>query len=483
MQPEPTRERRAAATVVIISCFIYWASPWTAEWCEGADRRADFVKAISHVLQGGMSQGEVVGALGEPDQIQFETKYDGSRHEIWRYGPTADPAVVTLGEVWFDAQRRVDLVVGEGTAPPEGLFQEKELVGLCIAMNRVLSYRDQVNYNPRPLIRAVNLLREQGKNKALAAIEEFVRVARPDRRLAVFLILRTLFDVPADPGYLPSLTGPLDPAGPRDPRVGPRFPIMIEDDIPFLVSPVILGVVTPVSYRRHIGYFRDHGTLRSKPLYPSAAPFRSAEELMDRASWYFGKKDTADSGQAYRRHFLDNQVMRLLNTVHRVDNNDGWGSLAPFEQVDERRRRVAELSRLAIRWDSARGEYTFLDGTTLPPEKRNIHVKHLWKQSLQDVRVELAVERLDHKSVAIGLWEEWKTTHTRTSAVVKVFDPRAKEKVFCEFRLEWSPGTIHAGVNEIGRSSGEVVRLDEGGKVQAELSTLHETWTSPVFNP
>ena len=147
------------------------------------------------------------------------------------------------------------------------------------------------------MIRAVNLLQPLGKERALAAIEEFLRVSAPftegKAREGLFVVLRTLFEVPtgqtefpyemkSTPGYMPPiLAGSPYPEEPNDKRLLPHFPVAIEGDIPFyLVSIYEIGGV-PDFPDSHVSYFRKFGKLRAKPLLPTARPVlaRSVREV------------------------------------------------------------------------------------------------------------------------------------------------------------------------------------------------------------
>lgn len=140
------------------------------------------------------------------------------------------------------------------------------------------SSSDFMNYAPAPVIEAVNALLPQGKDAALHAIETYLAQAdqTADPRHGLFLVMRVLFEVPAEPGYQPPMRiGGSAPAAPRDPRSLPLFPIVLIDDIPLmLVSGYALGG-EPEPLSVHIAYFRAHGAVRAHALRPA----RSSDTL------------------------------------------------------------------------------------------------------------------------------------------------------------------------------------------------------------
>jgi hypothetical protein len=131
---------------------------------------------------------------------------------------------------------------------------------------------DWAHYRPQPVIDAVNLLLPLGANGALDGIDTYLTTKdlKLDPQEGLFLVLRVLFEVPAEPGYHPPLAlGGTSPPPPPDPRALPLFPLMLVEDVPILMVSgfTLAGDAPPVSL--HVRHFREHGTIRSRPLNPS----------------------------------------------------------------------------------------------------------------------------------------------------------------------------------------------------------------------
>jgi hypothetical protein len=131
---------------------------------------------------------------------------------------------------------------------------------------------DFAQYDPSHVIDAVNALQPLGKDKALDAVTSYLGKAdvTHDPQNGLFLVLRVLFDVPAQPGYQPPmLLGSSIPPPPSDRHALPLFPIALVDDVPLLVVTgyALGGVSEPVS--AHVEQYRKHGQLRASPLHPS----------------------------------------------------------------------------------------------------------------------------------------------------------------------------------------------------------------------
>ena len=141
-------------------------------------------------------------------------------------------------------------------------------------------------YRPQSIIDAVNALLPLGADGALDAIQSWLgnQDLQADPRPGLFLVLRVLFEVPADPGYHPPVhLGAAFPPPPPDPASLPLHPIMLVDDWPLmLVSGYALaGDIEPVS--AHVQFFRTRDTLRARPLAPSNAKHSVVDHFI--ATW------------------------------------------------------------------------------------------------------------------------------------------------------------------------------------------------------
>ncbi len=356
-------------------------------------------------VQQGMSQAEVIALVGKPDDVSTQKDWDFSPadvREIWRYGAAGHMKVATLGQIDINHAGRVEEVFGQGSPPPDGMFTEAELSKLCEVMYDLRDLKER--YNPRLVIRAVNALQPLGKEKALAAVAEFVRVsselADVDTWEYLILVLRTLFEVPSVPTAFyeeetPKLPGVMLPDTTNsinldDPRLLPRFPITIEGDIPFLLPTGVAGSTGPgPEPLLHVAYFRKYGKLRAKPLTPTNKPFAAIEEFINSPRW---RLKTTDRGLSDKRVWsgrgLRNQALRLLDTVHRLepDEDNDYLLFCCCADAQERKREEAEnkkivddASKLAISWDPQRSLYTRLDGTFRPPFDRSLHPSLTWR--------------------------------------------------------------------------------------------------------
>lgn len=471
--------------------------------------RREFAEVMSKVKVS-MREAEVLALVGKPDDVTTSKDWGGwgfaHTQSVWRYGTASHTSAATLGEIGIDSDHRVAWVTGQGTPPPDGMFTEPELKNLLEALDDLPSQHE--HYRARPVIRAVNLLQPLGKNKALAAIDEYLRVSS-DRtehgpRDGLFLLLRILFEPPAvqtvfpdeempsPSGFMPPLYGPGEPDWPSDKRLLPRFPIVIEGDIPFLIVQWGGYSGPPQMPESHVAYFRKNGTLRAQPLRPTAKPFATLEAWKNSPRWYFKFKmdrpprdDEERADFDYKRDLeatqarsLANQLLDLLDTVHRFEP-DARGAIlstccneGPEQRNTEvaNQKIIAEVSKLAIRWDAKNSRYTFLDETFVKPFDPKHHPALVWQPSAPGSNLELIFRRQSRQYVEVRGYNPSDGRKRNPNAVVRVFDVKAKGKPLFE----------------TGQGSKDwisTIRLDEGGEMRLELTFDKHTQRSPVFKP
>jgi hypothetical protein len=455
--------------------------------------RHEFAKAVGKVRLT-MSHADVVALLGRPDDIRTE-RDDGistaGTKEIWRYGTSGHLTTATLGQVYFDRADQVQYVFGKGNPPPDGMFEERDLRVLLDALGQVPSYNSAWEYNPRKVIRAVNLLQPLGKEKALAAIDEFLRVTsgwHDQGRDGVFLVLRTLFDVPDDPGYMPRMgVGAPSPEEPKDQKLLPRFPIALEGDIPLLVVEGYMLGGAPEHPRSHVDYFRIKGRVRAKPLAPSDQPFKELEKFAKSPRWIYDGSDRFHD-EKRGRQFLGEQLLRLMDTVYRVEQGD-FGELLRFDDNEEARgKKVVEGAlNLKIRWDSKTQKYTLLDGKSLPEREPKNYRRERWRPKVAGLDIEVFLQRAGPRYVSIWVSETYEVGRGAPRAVVQVVDVKAKDKPIVDIEAGGSadldlPVEIEKGTGG-ARSTWKPFELTEGGEVQVQLVVAGKSHFSPIFKP
>lgn len=233
--------------------------------------RAEYAAALA-TIKPGMKAAEVRARLGAPDDIKTERDPGGITAArtvaIWRWGTDAHLGFATLGAVHIQADDTVQYVFGGGAKPLVDMDEER-LRQLLRVLAAVPSYNDP--FDPGAIMTAVDALVMLGKARALAVIDEFLRVSSwlddPGRE-GTFYVLRALFLQPPGGALPPMVVGGPTLQPPADPRKLPLFPLVFVDDLPLcLVDGWILGG-EPESPEMHLKWYREHGEMRTQPLAP-----------------------------------------------------------------------------------------------------------------------------------------------------------------------------------------------------------------------
>jgi hypothetical protein len=349
----------------IMLCFLALLAQVTIRGEAKEVGRAEFAKRLAAVGVS-MSQADVIEAVGRPERIVV-TGFEGAYAEEWHYGVDERSGFPTLGRVVFDDGAKfagvTEVCGATGTPPAEKVISEKDLRS---AIGYIAQVPDAggIGFEPLAMIAAVNHLRPLGKEAAIAAIEEYLRVERPANAFVgdrVAMLVRVLF-VPANgaPGW-PQYIFEDETKIAR----GTRFPIVMIEGLPIYLVPVPPSAATPHDGLADLAWAKKHGELPKELLVPPANPLAAlaAIEALPEAKKLF--QDVNDrirvAGQLLRcdplRSFEDSKA--LANYTYSVLlEKMKWAELE------------ADLARRSVRWDAKKSAY--LIGPAIGGEKREL---------------------------------------------------------------------------------------------------------------
>lgn len=465
--------------------------------------RQEFVDQISQ-LRVGMHVDQVRELLGAPDDIRTHLDPGGistrRTKEIWAYGTNGHLTFPTLGQVYIDIDDRVQYIYG-GRDPPEFTYRvprpkpdppNPELIGEeeLRELLRTIDRAPHLMRGPKPskaldMIQIVNALQPLGKEKALAVIDEYLRVCTEIHRgprTDIIIVLRILFELPEDPSAIPLSHAP----GEREYRPQfPLYPVVIHKDVPFFFPP--LGGVSfsstggPPPPWSHVEYYREHGVIRARPLRPPENPLVIFDELLASPKWTFKKKHefVGPSEDEMARWILADQLLALVETVYKVEADEFGRRIPLYEDLKARWNKIlGEFSQLDVRWDVGQQKYVFADGSILPKKPPASYRREIWKLDVPDRRVWVIMERVNEKTVNIILEHSAPdTVQPIPSSVFRIFNVDDPSKTLTEVPFDGG----FSGGSSIRRYR---VELAPGGKIQIEMVTDGQVETvSPVFKP
>ena len=224
------------------------------------------------------------------------------------------------------------------------------------------------DFDPLPLIKAVNGLLPLGKEEALRALRTYVSLNPPgDYDLdpkRTFLIARLLFvRNDGDPRMPVMGIGGTDLPDTHDSPDWPLFPLALAKDVPFFLPwGYSLGGAGQAP-TDHLDYCAANCVLRSQPLTPPVSPLAAAQSLFDSKEWGrlrstgYGlfTEPTTENVRSHTQPRVRRQALRMLDNVLPGAANETKGSLSNPDK--HWRDYVEELRRFPVAWDANADEF------------------------------------------------------------------------------------------------------------------------------
>jgi len=358
-------------TVFVVAILILFTpvqiQPSNARPDKKSDRSREEFSAAVRKVEKGMPESDVLALLGKPDDVitrqDRKAIHTIGTNEIWCYGADSHLAFPTLGRVYIDGKGKVQHIIGKGGTPPKsGLIEEAQLRSI---LRMIRSAPVGVgNSDALRLIQAVNGLQRLGKDKAWAAIDEYVRVCSEleDEGNCLMPLMRVLFDVPDASGWMPPMfygppLGETHPMGPKDRKSCPRFPIILVKDVPVCVVWSYMQTGPPIEVENYVNLYRKHHHMRRESLSPPDNPLTVLDQMWktDR----FVVKEIGPTERELCRVLIMKQLVQLLSSVYKqnsklLDAIESGNSNAIEAEWKNVTRTVEELG---IRWDSKKCDY------------------------------------------------------------------------------------------------------------------------------
>ena len=199
------------------------------------------------------------------------------------------------------------------------------------------------SYQPEPIIRAVNALHRLGKQQAVAAIEEHLKMlgggdlSSFGEEEHVFTILRVLFE-PVDPtakfpvprNFSASVDGEVE-------KEWPLNPVVLVAGIPFKYHRSMGGSGTPEIAASHLEFVKQSCVLRERPLKPTLNPIQAAEVLCESQKVQLLDKEYS------RPQAIDAIREQAISMLQKKYREQEWNSVSET------------AGKLILVWDDERG--------------------------------------------------------------------------------------------------------------------------------
>lgn len=396
--------------------------------------RAQFVEAIQRVKPG-MSPDEVRRILGEPDDVRTEVDLPPghwSRPFIdWNYGTSGHNTFPMLGIVSFedgkvrthsdyiDSDQDDDDPRPPRLPPHEDVIKEPELRQLLAKIHSVVDcFESSSQYDPLPVVQAVNALQSAGTAKAFASLKEYARLRDEPSYGTTFgfeCLLKAVFDTG---GAIPEPLGLWTDA--NDLIATPQHPLNIIDGIPFVIAKQGGTTGSPPELLETLHFYEQFGQIRAAQLIPTNRPIEALQKLI-----VFELADshepTAEHENNVREEYLP-QIRMLIRSAHPLPFDENGKPYAWVVDCDgvEAPRVQGEIEQLEIRWDATQQVYVRSDGTHVPDAPPLNRPRAYWKPTSLDVlggQFTLKRSTLDH--IWLLLEWEWPAVHSESQFVVQ----------------------------------------------------------------
>src|SRR5262249_50842191 len=244
-------------------------------------------------------------------------------------------------------------------------------------------------------------------------------------------------------------------------------------DIPFLVVIGYSLFGQAENPKSHLNYFREHGAIRSLPMVPPPNPMASIRRSLDALS---NNGIGPDGAPEY--DMLFNQILWLLDSVYEVEEveNARYSDKMFGATSSEREKAAAAISRLKLRWDVKKQDYTFADGTILRIDRPGPYRRNIWKPDIPGLKLVLTIEHISRKAVGIVVsWSEGEQELRIRPGVISIYKASDRSLPIAQFKLEY--------LENGSRSTGATIKCEEGRVLVAVFEGGRTTDQSPEYKP
>jgi hypothetical protein len=137
---------------------------------------------------------------------------------------------------------------------------------------------------------------------------------------------------------------------------------------------------------------------------------------------------------------------------------------------------AAAISRLKLRWDVKKQDYTFAAGTTPRIDRPGPYRRNIWKPDIPELDLTMTIERISRKSIEVSVrWTGGKQELRDRPGEISVYNASDRSLPIAQFKLEylengstWTGAKIKYGEKQV------LIAVFEGAKTTVQ---------SPEYKP
>jgi len=188
----------------------------------------------------------------------------------------------------------------------------------------------------------------------------------------------------------------------------------------------------PEATESHLNYFREHGVIRSLPLVPPPDPLASIREALDALS-----SDGTGPDGLPGYDMLFNQALWLLDSVYEVEDAS-FGDKMFRATIGDREKAAEAISRIKLRWDVTKQDYTFADGTTPRIDRPGPYRQNIWQPDIPELNLTLSIERMNKKAIEVNVfWTRGEQELQNQPAVIRIYNASDRSLPVAQFKVEY----------------------------------------------
>lgn len=175
---------------------------------------------------------------------------------------------------------------------------------------------------------------------------------------------------------------------------------------------------------------------------------------------------------------LFNQALWLLDSVYEVEEveNARFNDKMFGATSGDREKVAAAISRLKLRWDLKKQDYTFADGTTPRIDRPGPYRRNIWQPDIPELNLTLTIERISRKAIQVSVrWTGGKQEWRNRPGVIRIYNTSDQSLPIAQFKLEY--------LENGSRWTGAKIKYGEGQVLIAVFEDARTTAQSPEYKP
>jgi len=173
-----------------------------------------------------------------------------------------------------------------------------------------------------------------------------------------------------------------------------------------------------------------------------------------------------------------NQALWLLDSVYKVEEVEGarFSDKMFGATIGDREKAAAAISRLKLRWDVKKQDYTFADGTLPRIDRPGPYRRNIWKPDLLELDLTLTIERINRKAVEVNVrWTGGKQELRNQAAAIRIYNASDRSLPIAQFKLKY--------LENGSTFTGATIKFEESHMLIAEFASEKTTARSPEYKP